>query len=409
MSACRTAIAGTRVPQRQCPVNDRHGRFNIATLFLLLLTLLTPLTAGCGQRHHVENRVWTLFDIQEQLQKDGNIAAGPTLGPGMPAAAVLTREADGTATLNVVPAFAEGKPAAFVTTDLWINYGAEDVWLQPLYVQSVDGTANTLLPPRIIDVGPKSTFYSPFWDLRLATVGGVAEDHYRSARALLDAHVALQPLPPHTCPVRPLGANQVHGAPVGTHLTEPTWGTELEDIPEAEAWIDGTKIGLFDFGPGIVNFDAQQRTVEPLPFFLFVGADDTGKVGPVPLALRVGAVGALFSGRAADVTRDPAGTWTQPHFGGFWRIYLALVPTGAGVFDVAENPAVAPIGVDLKEYQGRMALDKTCFADSATFLTCKWLDSQSKIEATLGAANLIPTEIMGTCPFVFYEKLPVKR
>jgi hypothetical protein len=372
--------------------------------------VLVALAGGCGERHHVENRVWTMFDIQEQVQQGGNIAMGPTLGAaGMPASAVLDKQPDGTATLAVVPAFAEGKPAAFVTTDLWINYGPQDVWLQPLYVQTEDGTANALLGPRIIDVGPRSTFYSPFWDLSLVTVGLVDEDHYRSSRDLLAAHLPTAKLTPHACPVRPLGANEVHATAPGTHLTEPTWGTVLEDIPEAEAWIDGTKIGLFDFGPGLFSFDPVQRFVVPLPFFLFVAPDAAGVVGPVPMAYRVGGVGPLFSGQAADVSVDPDTGHTQPHFGAFWRVHLALIPAGAGAFHTAEHPDVAPAGVDLKEYEGRMALDRRCLESSTSFATCDWLDSQAKVEAALGAANIIPTEIMGTCPFVFYDKQPVKR
>jgi hypothetical protein len=314
----------------------------------------------------------------------------------------------------VGPAFAEGKPAAFVTTDLWINYQPNDVWLQPLYVQSEDGTADTIQPARIIDVGPQSTFYSPFWDLKLAKVGLT---DFHSSRDLFKAGAPMIPLPPHACPVRPLGANEVHGAAPGAHLTEPTWGTTLEDIPEAEAWIDGSKVGLFDFGPGIFSVNQQDRTVVPLPFFLFVAANAEGAVGPVPMALRVGGVGPLLSGQKADVSviadptdpANPAKMRAQPHFGAFWRVHLALVPPGAGVFNTTEHPAVAPAGVDLKEYQGRMALNAACFTDSASFATCDWLDSQAKIETTLGAANIIPTEIMGTCPFVFYDKMPVKR
>ena len=68
------------------------------------------------------------------IRTKGLVAGGPTLGAGMPATMLLDRKTDGTLTLKVGAAFAEGKPAAFVTTELWINYG-DNVWLQPLYAQ----------------------------------------------------------------------------------------------------------------------------------------------------------------------------------------------------------------------------------------------------------------------------------
>jgi hypothetical protein len=56
-----------------------------------------------------------------------------------------------------------------------------------------------------------------------------------------------------------------------------------------------------------------------------------------------------------------------------------------------------------------VALDKTCFDQPDFPVSCYWLDSQARVEGALGAANLIPTEISGTCPFVFYDKKPVRR
>ncbi|HEY7372323.1 MAG TPA: hypothetical protein VIF57_09210 [Polyangia bacterium] len=329
----------------------------------------------------------------------------------MPASAILTTQPDGTDTLNVVPTFAEGAPAAFVTTELWIDY--DQVWLEPGYVQldSANPVHRLAYPdgrnsPLIIDVGPDSTFYSPFWQLSTALVGPQSDvDHYRSSRALRDAGVPIAPFVPHACPLRP---PNVLGASPGQHPVEPTWKTELDDLPAGDAWLNGEKLGLFDLGPNVFSADAN-GVVEALPFFIFVAADATGAVGPCPMAWRVAGVGPLFSGRAADVGVDAATGWPQPHFGAFWRVYLAVLPAGAGAFAAADHPATNPAGVDLLDYQGRVALDAKCF-DQPDFPTgCTWLDSQARIEAILGARNLLATEITGTCPLVFYNKKPVKR
>jgi hypothetical protein len=366
---------------------------------------------GCGERHHVAHAVWTLFDIQRALHESRNVALGPTLRAGMPASAILTSQADGTDTLNVVPAFAEGAPAAFVTTELWIDY--DQVWLEPGYVQldSADPVHRLAYPdgspsPLLIDVGPDSTFYSPFWQLKAALVGPQADvDHYRSTVALRQAGVPMSALDPHACPLRP---QSVLGAVAGQHPIEPTWQTPLDDIPAGQAWLNGQKLGLFDFGPHVFSADAS-GVVEALPFFLFVGPDATGAIGPVPMALRVAGVGPLFSGRAADVGVDAATGWPQPRFGAFWRVVLAVLPAGAGPFLAAEHAGNKPAGVDLKDYEGRVALNAACFDQPDFVSSCAWLDSQARVEASLGPGSLVVTEITGTCPLVFYNKMPVKR
>jgi hypothetical protein len=136
----------------------------------------------------------------------------------------------------------------------------------------------------------------------------------------------------------------------------------------------------------------------------------TGVVGPAPMAYRVAAVGPLFSGKAADVGVDAATGWPQPHFGAFWRVHLAVLPATGGAFDRDEHAGVSvPAGMDIRDYQGRVALDTACFNEPTFPGGCTWLDSQAKIESILGASAIVPTQIMGTCPFVFYDKKPVKR
>jgi hypothetical protein len=370
--------------------------------------LLATLAAGCGERHHLDNHLWTLFDIQAQLQAGGNVGVGPSMPDGVPASALMTDNHDGTFSLKVIPAFSEGAPAAYVTTDIWVNYDEDDVWPQQLFVQMADAdhpltNADGSPAPVLVDVGPKSTFYSPFWQYEQAVVGpGTDPDHFRSVRDLLDAALPTTPAANHTAPLRPLS---VVAAPAGQPMVEPTWQTPLDTLPAEEAWLDGTKLGIFDFGTGLFEIDEDELYVEPIALFVFVGADGT----PTPGALWVAGVGDLFSGEEAEVNTDPATGDPQPQFGGFWRLDLAALPGGAGPFDVATHAAAAPAGVDLKDYQGRVALDVSCF-DAPTFPTsCTWLDSQASIEDALGAANITETEIMQAAPLVFYDKKPVKR
>src|SRR5262245_38996167 len=90
---------------------------------------------ACGERHRVDHHIWTLLEIQAALHAQRNVAMGPTFPEGLPATNILVA-GNGFDTLKVVPALSEGQPAAYVTTELWINY--DEVWLQPGYLQVTD-------------------------------------------------------------------------------------------------------------------------------------------------------------------------------------------------------------------------------------------------------------------------------
>jgi hypothetical protein len=247
---------------------------------------------------------------------------------------------------------------------------------------------------------------------------------------LLSADVPIVPLGTRTCPLRPLDpTNPVNLA--GGPLTlpapwdawhNPPFNIQLQSIPAGETWFENEgvveKLGLFDFGPNlfdVVDMGSLGGVIEPLPFFVMVASDADGNLMPLLGEPRVGAVGPLFSGRPAEVGYTAAGL-PQPRFGAYWRVFLAIMPPSAGPFHAAPNNQAAADaamgrGIDPLEYEGRMALDQNCFvAGVATFPdSCVWLDSQAKIESLLGASNLVPTEITGTCPFVLYDKKPVAR
>jgi hypothetical protein len=373
--------------------------------------VISALAFGCNERRYEEHHIWTMFEIRKALVEDGNVAKGRTWPNGFPASEILTAHGDGPASLKVIPAFAEGRPAAFVTTEIWINY--DEVWAQPAYLQVV--TADPLVrleyssdgrpAPPLVDVGPRSTFYSPFWTFQIAVVGERDAEFFKDTRQLLNTSgVAFLGGPSIVCPLAPF---DVLAAPAGQPMVEPTWGTTLDGVPAGEVMFDGDKVGVFDFGSGLFAVDAN-AVVEPLPAFVFYAPDATGAVVPLN-AWRVHGVGPLFSGRAADVGVHAATGWPQPRFGAYWRLYKAMVGGATKVFRASDNPQVAPVDVDLKEYEGRVALNGACF-DALDFPTsCAWLDSQERIERLLPSSSIIPTEITETSPFVFYDKKPVKR
>ena len=346
--------------------------------------------AGCGDRHRVDHIVWTLFDIRTAFEAGETTPLGKT---GVPASALLERDSDGLVHLRVQRAFSDGHPAAFVTTEIWVN-NADGVWVQPLYAQSVDGQRLIAGAPRIIDVGPDSSFYSPFWQVNMAVVGDVAADRYQSSKQLLDGASAIVPSATHTCPLRPLDM-------AGNIALPPpwdAWNIPLRDIPMGEAVYDddGTtrRVGLFDFGVDLfaTGSDAHAGTVvEELPMFVFADAD-----------------GVLL----ADEPRV-SGAAPRPGAGALWRIYKAALPRGAGAFHGDAHPdVVAGLAAsgDARELEGRVALDAGCFDDSTGFPAgCVWLDSQAKLESLLGTASLRPTAMTVTSPCVFYDRQAVAR
>jgi hypothetical protein len=120
----------------------------------------------------------------------------------------------------------------------------------------------------------------------------------------------------------------------------------------------------------------------------------------------------------------------RPHYGSYWRLYLAEVPAAARAFAPPQfpkvqqalqaagipvanvDPSIAKLtGADLAMYQalvGRVALDgASCFSSETALAACTWLDSQPAIEMHLGLNALHKTDITVTCPFVSYAGNPV--
>jgi hypothetical protein len=364
--------------------------------------------AGCNARVRIEKQVWNLFSIHAALAQGAPVAAGPTLPGGVPGGDLLTQNADGSVTLKVQRAFAAGQPAAFVTTELWVDYD-DAIWLQPLYAQVITDAPLTQVAqaPRVIDVGPDSAFYSPFWLVSYAVVGDVAPHQYRSSKALLDNASAIVPAGVHTCPLRPL---EIVGRGLALPPPWDAWNAAipLSGVPEGEAVFtdegEVETVGLFDFGTDLVRLDVRARSavVAGSPMFLFVDASGAPLAGE-PRVLGAGPVGV-----------DAGSGLPRPRYGGLWRVYEARLPGSAGAFhgDAHADARDAAMrgGGDPLDYEGRVAIDASCFDGAAAngFPDgCVWLDSQDQLESLLGAGNLVATEIMQTGPIVLWNKQPV--
>jgi hypothetical protein len=373
------------------------------------VALAAVALAACSPRERVEPKVWTLYDMEEAFERGAPIAIGPTLPEGLPAGAFLISNPDGNMTLKVQRAFADGQPAAFVSTDVWVDYGGV-IWLQPLYAQLLTDAPPTPVAdaPRVIDVGPDSAFYSPFWQVHYAVVGDVAPDRYQSSKALLDGASAIIPAGMRTCPVRPPGV-------VGRGLALPppweAWNASiaLQTIPEGTAVITEEEavetVGLFDFGPGLFELAVRSAgtIVAASPMYLFVDANGT-PLTDEPRVLGAGAIGI-----------DAASGLPRPRTGGLWQVWEARLPATAGAFHGAAHAAARDAASrgnqDALDYEGRVALNASaCFEDAAAGDFpggCLWLDSRERLESLLGAGRLIATEISQSGPIVLWHKQPV--
>jgi hypothetical protein len=413
----KTVVPGT--PQQIAIARVAHRCTRVARLLghVLAMGIVTMGASGCtatDRPHEHSLYVWPLADILHSLERNESLAGGSNmvLPEGISPRSIIAPLPDGTSSLRVEPAFAEGKTAAYITTDVWLNI--PQVWLQPAYVAVEDWSEPpTAVPgsPILIDVGTRSLFYSPFWNMRLAVVGpGFDPNQYFSTRQLLDARpvVPIRPGGWHNYPIVPVGFVP---SPPGTRLVDPIWGFDLGEIATHYARFDGEVSELLDLGPG--SFDADEGgLIEALPFFIFSRRGAGGELISVD-APRVAGVGPLWSGRSPIPIHDPVTQLTRPRLGMFWLLVLAVMPAGSEVFHLEAHPrAVAgavTAGVDIRELEGRVATNAACLEDGSFPTGCAWLDSQARIESTLGTGGIVATKLTVNSTFVSFDKRPVSH
>jgi len=319
--------------------------------------------------------------------------------------------------LNVLPAFSEGKTAAFVVAEVWRDI--PEVWIQPWYslVTSYNpanpGATRLTGAMPIVDIDTTSWFYSPFWELVYVVVpSDTAPDKYVSASQLFQDNLEMHR---NGSLLAPLSANDM--APATTSASAPALRPLSNDpvgptFPIPIALKGATRPSLI-FATANFTWDST-GVVDEVPMFVFSKLGDDG----TPVSLRLPSVigtGPLGAARPPRVTSAGA-----PQYGSLTRVYHTLLPPAAGPFIPASlgqlrnyytsqgvRVVASDISVDTrpdaKDYVGRVSLNPQCFAMplASNFpSSCQWLDSQSAVEANLAQANIIRQSILLTSPLV---------
>ncbi len=372
-------------------------------------------------------KLYSLFGLADAWNSRALIIPAPGLEAIFPAGIERFRLPwqDGKVVARV--AFTQNKVAAYTTTDFWANYPA--VWVQPMYLP-VKGwnpaDPKLLYVPEtkpIFSVGPRSAFYSPFWQVFYVEVSGADEwAQYTSARQLFEKKLTMHAGPGRLCALAPGGTRVEEGQKLGVDL-----GT----VGRGTGWVDGEEFAVLDYGDNRFEWNQQMEVIEQ-PLFVFVTPDESGAWAHAGVAT-VGGTGPLLARRPAISPKN------RPLFGSFWRLYQVRLPPGAGVF-VPEDSKYDGMRLGLRikntpkgmlaEYTkptlmpamdmatppptrepesliGRVAVNgEKCFASGMYLADCVWLDSQAQLEEQI-PWRIVRTEIVAACPFVSYAGMPV--
>ena len=419
----------------------------------LLACLLAVLGASCvgDESKPGPAKLWTVEDFQTFARAGKPLPAGlgqspvvlsgeplPLLSP--PYSDTVTRQRAGQDGLQIFPAFSEGEPAAYTTTEIWQGFPA--IWLQPLYLFVTgfsNGAAQVVAESKVVfGVDVTTRFYSPYWQVIYVIVppGTTAADliRLRSAEAVLSSGFQLIEGAGTFCvlvPTRVLSADTSApaveiGVPEGaTQPVRPLLGGSVPATANF-GFVNGHRVDYIDFGRNRFTWNDKQVIDEAALFDLVIrGADGSRRSLGVP---RIGGTGPLGSNTPARITNG------KPQFGGLWKLYTAPIPPGAAVFIPRTRPALiatvlaaagqadAPAGTgvvpavdpqiearaDVNKYLLRVAANPACFRDPASFpQTCRWLDSQAAVEREVLAGLIAETGFYVTCPFLAFLDAPV--
>src|SRR5262245_41814167 len=231
------------------------GRPNARAPFLLVGAISGCLSSSDPADDDGRPRLWTLFDLRAALAAGGPVAIVPSRPQGIDPREVLAPADGGGATLNIIPAYSEGQPAAYVMPEVWAGF--DEVWVQPWYVlvtawdqnspsQNRAQGADGMNAPPVFDVGPRSLFYSPLWIVYYAVLpAGADVAAYTSAEKIFDDKLELHMGVPWTYSVRPDDVGLAASPPVHPYLQTPVAGF-LNAAPTS--WVDGEQMGYFGEG-----------------------------------------------------------------------------------------------------------------------------------------------------------------
>ncbi len=407
---------------------------------VLSLMLLAAACEPSGSSPPSRPHIWTLRQMRDASSSASTITGVPATewvtprGQAIPQWAppyhdtelLQSAEQDG---LNVLPAFSEGRPAAYAVAEVWER--VPEVWVQPWYVlvtayePSNPGSKRLKDSLALVDIEEESLFYSPFWELIYVVVPeDTPPDRYTSAAALFAAGLPmhrggglLAPLTPddvmpalaegRTSPVRPLTGEVVGNAGRG------------------EAWLHGRRVPYLSFGSNTFTWSREPNRlgiIDEAALYVFSRTGEDGQPTSIglPAVIGTGPRGAGRPPRISSTGVPQFGTLTRPHF--------ALLPPTAGPLvpstkaqlkeSLREAGGIAVVDVhpdiearaDAKDYVLRVALNPDCFKDPAKFpASCRWLDSQSAIETNLAPSSLQAQEVLFTSPVLFYDGKKVGR
>lgn len=351
------------------------------------------LAVACGPSTVPKAEAWTTREFLKKSTTDALFGGIPTRRLGVNEGAVIPWrekpfEAQDSVQLSgrglpVWPAFADGKTASMLITEIWQNHPTP--WVQPVYQFRTDGKPRPDLRG-IFAVGVDSTFYTPFWRAEWAAVGAdTGSEAFTSVTSVLDSKVAVTRGAMVVCPIVP---NDVLLASAdGTTAVRPLTGEPVPSVTRAEAWVDGTVVNYLGVG---INRQTVTENALPIetPMYFFVRADGQGYSLPPILP--------------ADPTKHS-----------LHRRYNVVLPSSAGVFvppvrtelrqlladEGAPVPAADPLIAEetSRPYLLRVATNPSCFTKAAEFpSSCHWLDSQVALEAAIGQDVRVRTEVLIT-------------
>ncbi|QSQ26286.1 hypothetical protein JY651_15715 [Pyxidicoccus parkwayensis] len=403
---------------------------------LAALSLVAALlSTGCGSRAGDEAptgpvpRIWTLRLLREHLARTSTQPEGlANLGVGEPITLrghrlpqwsppyhrlerLQARSQDG---FNVLPAFSEGRPAAFTVLEVWEH--VPEVWVQPWYVLVTEYDAahpdahrlKGALP--LVDIGDDSVFYSPFWEVTYVEVPkDTPPDRYRSATELYASGLPMHRGGGLLAPLAPSDLTPAMAEGSATPL-RPLSGDGVGVPERGEVWLRGRRVSYLDFGTRAFTWNTSAEhngVVDEAPLYLFATADAAGR--PVPLGLPP------VLGPGTRTGRPHSGA---PRTGALMRPHLVLLPPGAGPFipseltqlkaslrergvNVVDAHPTAEQLAEAKDYVLRVALNPECFQDLTRFpQACRWLDSRAAVEAHVEPAAVLPQDVLFTAPML---------
>jgi hypothetical protein len=327
--------------------------------------------------------------------------------------------------LVVQPAFADARPAAFVTTEIWDGFPR--VWAQPLYVpisgfDPLNGPIPVAGASWVFAARPGNRFYSPYFQTFYVTVPtSFPADALRSADAVIASRLPLTPGPLRYAAIGPREVEVAH--PQGEDPVHPFTGDVLQPRLPAQAWADGQLVWFIDFGTDRFRV-SDTMVVQEVALFRFAlsGPDGTPQALDLPPVVGTGPF------RAPRPTDAPGGF---PRFGALrHEFYVNLTPAAAagteqpkpGVFVSATRPAlreqlIAQLTADLvplpsiaaeqlperEQYTLRVALDGSCFTSTDFPNSCLWLDTQQAIENNLPVTAFTDLLRFSSGALVFFD------